>query len=82
MMAPPLFIRWSGPELFMSQCFWAHRGSTVFFFFFFFFCSSIPVVLFDNSKISKCLNTLFLLSPYLCFIIGLSVIYLPVMIHG
>ena len=36
----------------------------------FFFCSSIPVVLFDNPGISKCLNTLFLLGPHLCFIIG------------
>ena len=33
----------------------------------FFFCSNIPG-LFDNTGISKCLNTLFLLSPYLCFI--------------
>ena len=34
-----------------------------------FFCSSIPVV-FDTPGISMCLNTLFLLSPHLCFIIG------------
>ena len=34
------------------------------------FCSSIPVVLFDNPGISKCHNTLFLLSPHLCFTIG------------
>ena len=33
-----------------------------------FFCSSIPVVLFDNPGISKCLSKLFLLSPHLCFI--------------
>ena len=36
----------------------------------FFLCSSIPVVLFDNPRISECLNTLFLYSPHLCFIIG------------
>ena len=35
-----------------------------------FFCSSIPVVLFDNPGISKCLNTLCLLSPHLCFMTG------------
>ena len=35
-----------------------------------FVCSSIPVVLFDDPGISKCLNILFLLSPYLCFLIG------------
>ena len=35
-----------------------------------YFCSSIPVVLFDNPEISKCLNMLFLLSHHLCFIIG------------
>ena len=35
----------------------------------FFFCSRIPVVLFVNPEISKYLNTLFLLSPHLCFII-------------
>ena len=35
-----------------------------------FFCSSIPVVLFDSTGISKCFNTLFLSSPHLCFIIG------------
>ena len=35
-----------------------------------FFCSTIPVVLFDNPGISKCLNTLFLSSPYLGFITG------------
>ena len=35
-----------------------------------FFCSSIPVVLFDNPGISKCLNTLFLLSSHLCIIKG------------
>ena len=33
-----------------------------------FFCSNIPVV-FDNPSVYKCLNTLFLLSPHLCFII-------------
>ena len=27
------------------------------------FCSNLPVVLFDNPGVSKCLNTLFLLSP-------------------
>ena len=36
----------------------------------FFFCSSIPVVLFDNPGISKCLNTLYVLSPHLCFMIS------------
>ena len=35
-----------------------------------FVCSSIPVVLFDNPGMFKCLNTLFLLRPNLCFIIG------------
>ena len=35
-----------------------------------FFCFSISVVLFDNPRISKCLNILFLLSPHLCFIKG------------
>ena len=35
-----------------------------------FLCSSIPVVLFYTSGISKCLNRLFLFSPHLCFIIG------------
>ena len=35
-----------------------------------FFSSSIPMVLFDNPGISKCLNTLFLLSPHFCVIIG------------
>ena len=34
-----------------------------------FVCSSIPVVLFDNPGISKFLNTWFLLSAHLCFII-------------
>ena len=34
-----------------------------------FFCSSIPVVLFETPTITKCLTKLFLLSPYLCFII-------------
>ena len=34
-----------------------------------FVCSNVPVVLFDNQEISKCLNTLFLLSLYLCFTI-------------
>ena len=34
------------------------------------FCSSIPVVLFDKPWIAKYLNTLYLLSPHLCFIIG------------
>ena len=50
-----------------------------------FFFSSIPVV-FDNQGISKCPNTLFLLSPHLCFIKGiicdLFVDLLPVMIYG
>ena len=41
-----------------------------------FFSSSIPVVFFDNPGISNVLNTLFLLTPYLSFIIGLSVVYL------
>ena len=36
-----------------------------------FFCSRIPAELVDNPEISKYLNTLFLLSPHLCFIIGL-----------
>ena len=31
---------------------------------------SIPVVLFDSQEISKCISTLGLLSPHLCFIIG------------
>ena len=35
-----------------------------------FFYFRIPVVLFNNPMISKCLNTLFLLSPHLCLIIG------------
>ena len=35
-----------------------------------FFSSSIPVVLTDKPGISKCLNTSFLLSPYLRFIIS------------
>ena len=34
-----------------------------------FFSSNIPVVLFDNQEISICLNTFFMLSPHLCFII-------------
>ena len=37
-----------------------------------FFCSSILVVLFDTQGISGCLNTLFLLSPHLCLIIGFT----------
>ena len=42
--------------------------------------SMIPVVLFDNPGISKCLNTLCLLHPSLN---ALSVIYMvPVIIHG
>ena len=40
------------------------------FYLFIFFLLGIPVVLFSNLEISKCLNTLFLLSPRLCFIIG------------
>ena len=46
---------------------------------------SIPKVLFDNPGVSKCLNTLVLVSPHLCFIIGfiISAIYLlSVTIHG
>ena len=35
-----------------------------------FFCSSTPVVLFDNPRVSNYLNTLFLVSPHHCFIIG------------
>ena len=49
------------------------------------FCSSIAVVLFDNAGISKCLNTLFLLSSHLRFIKALSVLsvmyLLPVTFH-
>ena len=30
----------------------------------------VPLMLFDNPGISKCLNTLHLLSPHFCFIIG------------
>ena len=66
-------IRWSGPELFMT----VSRGSlgfncflVFFFFFFFFFCSSIPVVFFDMPGITRCLNTLFLLSPHRGNIVG------------
>ena len=40
-----------------------------FFFVFFLFCFA-TVVLFDNKEVSKCLNTLFLLSPHLFFIIS------------
>ena len=58
-----LFIRWSRPELFMSVCQLTGVQLMIFFY------PSIPV-LFDNPGISKCLNTLFLFSPYLCFIIG------------
>ena len=36
----------------------------------FFFCSSIPVVVFDNPGISKCLNTV-ISSLHLSFIIGI-----------
>ena len=50
------------PERFMSV-FSAQRSSTGGF-------SSIPVVLFYSPRISKCLKTLFLLSPHICFIIG------------
>ena len=57
-------FRWSGPELFMSVSRLTRFQLVVF------FCFSIPVVLFDISGISKCFNTLFLLSPHLCFIIG------------
>ena len=35
------------------------------------FCSSIPVLLFDNPGIFNFLNTLFQLSHYLCFNIGI-----------
>ena len=49
-----------------TACFSAHLGSTVGFA----FCSSVPLVLFENPGFSKCLNTLFLLSSRLCFIIG------------
>ena len=44
----------------------AHRGLNLVVF----VCSSNPVVLFDNPGTSKCLNTLFLLSPHLCIIKG------------
>ena len=34
------------------------------------FCSSIPVLLFDNPKLSKYHNTLVLMSPHIYFIAG------------
>ena len=46
-------------------CFSAHRGSTSGLLLF-----QFPSGVDGNLEISKCLNTLFLLSPYLCLIIG------------
>ena len=60
-----IFMRWAGPELFMSVN--RHTGLQLMFFF------SAPVFQLyfsDNPWISKCLHTWFLLSPYFCFIIG------------
>ena len=64
-----LFInlfRCSEPELFM------HVSRPVGVQLVIFVCSNIPVVLFETSEISKCLNTLFLLSPNFCFIKGIT----------
>ena len=47
-----------------------------------FLCFSSPVVLFVNAGTSKCLNTLFLLSPHRCFIIGFICNSFVAMIHG
>ena len=59
-----LLIRWSDLEHFISVSRLTEDQLVVF------FCSSIQVLLFDNTGMYNCLNTLFLLSPHLCFIFG------------
>ena len=59
-------------------CFPAQRASTRGF-----FCSRFSILLFGNTGISKYINTLFLLSAYICLSIGfICDLSVTVMIHG
>ena len=60
-----LLIWWCCQNMFVSRLTAVQLGL---------FCSSILVVCFNNPGISKCLNALLLLSPYLCFIIGFVIV--------
>ena len=64
-----LFISWSGSKLFMSVSRLTGVQLVVS------SISSIQIVLFDNSRISKCLSTLFLSSVAICSFCGRLIVF-------